>query len=77
MGPDIPVVFLVETATNIRLAVLDSGQTMRSKVRALSKPQIKKFQVEIEAGYKAQVRLFFPPILREYEEVAFPMILLV
>ncbi|KAK4884834.1 hypothetical protein RN001_001105 [Aquatica leii] len=77
LGPDIPVIFLVETATNIRLAVLNSGQTLRNKVRALSAPQIKKFQVEIEAGYKAQVKLLFPPALREYEEVAFPMILIV
>lgn len=76
MGPDIPVVFLVETATNSRLAVLDSGQTLRNKIQVLSTPQIRKFQVEIEAGYKAQVRLHFPPVLREYEDVAFPMIVI-
>lgn len=76
LGPDIPVVFLVETATNVRLAVLDSGERLRNKVKTLSKPQVRKFQVEIQDGYKAQVKLFFPPVLREYEDVAFPLIVI-
>lgn len=77
LGPNIPVVFLVETATNTRLAVLDGSIKLRNKVKDLSSPQIKTIQVEIEDGYKAQVRLYLPPVLREYEEVTFPLILLV
>ncbi|XP_044263451.1 inactive dipeptidyl peptidase 10 isoform X3 [Tribolium madens] len=77
LGPNIPVVFLVETATNTRLAVLDAGVKLKRKVKNLSAPQIKTIQVEIEDGYRAQVRLYLPPILREYEEVTFPLILLV
>lgn len=77
LGPNIPVVFLVESATNTRLAVLDSSIKLRKKVKSFSAPQIKTIQVEIEDGYKAQVRLYLPPILREYEEVTFPLILLV
>ncbi|XP_015837624.1 inactive dipeptidyl peptidase 10 isoform X3 [Tribolium castaneum] len=77
LGPNIPVVFLVETATNTRLAVLDASVKLTRKVKNLSAPQIKTIQVEIEDGYRAQVRLYLPPILREYEEVTFPLILLV
>lgn len=77
LGPDIPVVFLVETAQNMRLAVLNEGEKLRKKAKKLSDPQVKTIQVEIEFGYKAQVRLFLPPVLREYEDVAFPLILLV
>lgn len=76
-GPDVPVIFLVETATNLRLAVLDAAIPLRKRVDILSAPQIKTIQVEIEYGYKAQVKLFLPSVLREYEDVAFPMILLV
>lgn len=77
LGPNIPVVFLVETSTNTRLAVLDNSAKLRKKMKNMSGPQIKTIQVEIEFGYKAQVRLYLPPILREYEEVTFPLILLV
>lgn len=76
-GPDVPVIFLVETATNLRLAVLDAAIPLRKRVDILSAPQIKTIQVEIEYGYKAQVKLFLPSVLREYEDVAFPMILIV
>lgn len=77
LGPKIPVVFLAETATNARLAVLDAAIKLRKKIKSMSAPQVKTIQVEIEFGYKAQVRLYLPPALREYEEVSFPMILLV
>lgn len=76
LGPNIPVVFLVETATNIRLAVLDGSEGLRTKIESISAPQIKTIQVEIEFGYKAQVRLYLPPVLREYEEITFPLILI-
>ncbi|XP_044744473.1 inactive dipeptidyl peptidase 10 isoform X3 [Coccinella septempunctata] len=77
LGPDIPVVFLVETAQNVRMAVLDTGSRLRKNVNKFAQPQIKKIQVEIEFGYKAQVKMYLPPVLREYEDVAFPMVLLV
>lgn len=77
LGPDVPVLFLVETHTNIRMAVLNAGTSLRNRVHAICAPHIKTIQVEIEYGYKAQVRLFLPSILREYEDITFPMILLV
>lgn len=77
LGPDIPAVFLVETSTNYRVAVLDSSLALGVRIANLSVPQIKNIEVEIEDGYKAQVKLFLPQILREYEDVTFPLILLV
>ncbi|KAJ8971847.1 hypothetical protein NQ317_005834, partial [Molorchus minor] len=77
LGPEIPIVFLVRTSTNTRTAVLDTSFKLRRKVRKLSPPQVKTITVEIEFGYKAQVRLFLPGVLREYEDVTFPLILLV
>ncbi|KAI7815343.1 DPP10, partial [Rhyzopertha dominica] len=77
LGPSVPVLFLVETATNVRLAVLNNARTLRNIVAYISAPQVKNIQVEIEDGYRAQVRLFLPPVLREYEDVTFPMILIV
>lgn len=79
LGPNVPVVFLVETSTNYRLIVLDAASSLRNKVRNLSMPKIKKFQVDIDerGAYKAQVKLHLPPVLREYEDVAFPLILII
>lgn len=77
LGPSVPVVFLVETATNYRVAVLSSSNQLRNDIKNFAAPQLKRISVTIEGEYIAQVRLFLPPILREYEEVTFPTILLV
>lgn len=77
LGPDVPALFLVETATNSRVAVLDAATQLRSRVAMLSAPHVKTIQVEIEYGYRAQVKLFLPSVLREYEDVTFPMVLVV
>ncbi|XP_018579653.1 inactive dipeptidyl peptidase 10 [Anoplophora glabripennis] len=77
LGPEIPIVLLVKTSSNARRVVLDTSFKLRRKVRKLSPPQVKTISVEIEFGYKAQVRLYLPGGLREYEDVTFPLILLV
>ncbi|XP_056635273.1 inactive dipeptidyl peptidase 10 isoform X1 [Diorhabda sublineata] len=77
LGPEIPIVLLVKTSTNSRRVILDTSFKLRKKVRKLSPPQIKTFSVEIEYGFKAQVRLYLPGILREYEDITFPIVLLV
>lgn len=41
----------------------------------IAAPQIKTFEVEIQDGYHAQVRLYLPPGLKEEEDAAFPLIL--
>lgn len=76
LGADIPVTFLVETSTSYRVAVLDSYSSLRRQLSKLALPQIKQFAIDIDGKYKAQVRLYYPPGLREYEEITFPLILL-
>uniref|UniRef100_A0AAR5P3N3 Venom dipeptidyl peptidase 4 n=1 Tax=Dendroctonus ponderosae TaxID=77166 RepID=A0AAR5P3N3_DENPD len=46
-------------------------------MKRFSKPQMKHITVEMEFGYKAQVRMYLPAILREYEDTTFPLVLLV
>lgn len=77
LGPEIPIVLLVKTSSNTRRAILDMSFKLRKKVRRLAPPQTKTISVEIEYGFKAQVRLYLPGILREYEDVTFPIVLLV
>ncbi|XP_071053526.1 inactive dipeptidyl peptidase 10 isoform X2 [Onthophagus taurus] len=75
LGPNVPVVFLVETSTNFRIAVLNFGTNLQNEVIQYAAPQIKRISVILEDEYQAQVKLFLPPVLREYEEVVFPTIL--
>ncbi|XP_076260246.1 inactive dipeptidyl peptidase 10 isoform X2 [Rhynchophorus ferrugineus] len=77
LGPNIPIVVLAKTLPNIRLAVLDTSNKLRKRVKRFSAPQEKSISVEIEFGYKAQVRLYLPAVLREYEDTTFPLVLLV
>ncbi|XP_059485201.1 inactive dipeptidyl peptidase 10-like isoform X3 [Neocloeon triangulifer] len=75
LGPEPPVVWLVDAASNLRVALLDDHPSLRNTLATLALPRIKTFEVEIEGGYQAQVRLFLPPGLREYEEMSFPLVL--
>ncbi|EEB12760.1 dipeptidyl-peptidase, putative [Pediculus humanus corporis] len=75
LGPEVPSVFIFDVSTNSMLAVLDANSELRSIFQAMAVPQIRKFQVELESGYHAQVKLLLPPGLREYEDISFPLIL--
>lgn len=75
LGPDVPISFLIDTATNYRIAILDSNAALRKRLSTLALPQIKHIGIEIDDKYRAQVNLYYPPGLREYEEITFPLIL--
>ncbi|XP_023035131.1 inactive dipeptidyl peptidase 10 isoform X2 [Drosophila willistoni] len=75
LGPEAPSVYLVETATNEKVFVLNAGDVLRHRLAQLAVPQMRTFSVEIRHGFHAQVRLFMPPGMREEEEVAFPLVL--
>lgn len=75
LGPEVPSVYLVETQTRQKVAVLHAGDLLRQRVATVARPQIQVFQVEIRHGFHAQVRLMLPPGMRVDEDVAFPMIL--
>lgn len=74
LGPDVPSVYLVETRTLHKVAVLNDGAQLRRRVASLAMPQAYTLDVEIRDGFHAQVRLLLPPGLREDEDVAYPLI---
>lgn len=75
LGPDVPSVYLVETQSRQKIAVLHAGDQLRARLATVAMPQIQTFQVEIRHGFHAQVRLLLPPGMRVNEDVAFPLIL--
>lgn len=75
LGPEAPTIYLVETATNTKIAVLNGAEQLRSRLKQLAVPQIRTFGVEIRHGFMAQVRLLLPPGMKEDEEIAFPLVL--
>lgn len=75
LGPESPSVYLVETVSNMKVAVLHNGDVLRNRLAQLAIPQIRMFSVEIRHGFHAQVRLFLPPGMKEEEDIAFPLIL--
>lgn len=75
LGPDSPSIYLVETASNMKICVLNNGDLLRHRISQLAIPQIRTFSVEIRHGFHAQVRLFLPPGMKEEEDIAFPLIL--
>jgi len=75
LGPEAPSVYLVETASNDKIYVLNAGDVLRHRLSQLAIPQSRTFSVEIRHGFHAQVRLFLPPGMREEEDVAFPLVL--
>ncbi|XP_066258567.1 inactive dipeptidyl peptidase 10 isoform X2 [Euwallacea similis] len=77
LGPEVPIVVLARTFPYSRSVILDSSARLRKRMKKFSQPQEKRISVEIEFGYKAQVRLYLPAVLREYEDVTFPLVLLV
>lgn len=75
LGPESPSVYLVDTASNTKIALLNGGDVLRKRVLQLATPQIRTFSVEIRHGFLAQVRLFLPPGMKEDEDIAFPLVL--
>lgn len=74
LGPDTPSTYLVETSTRTKIVVLNNGDLLRNNLAQFAVPQIRTVSVEIRYGFKAAVRLFLPPGMKEEEEVAFPLI---
>lgn len=75
LGPEVPSIYLVETSTNTKIALLNGGDTLRKRIMQLAIPQVRTFSVEIRHGFLAQVRLFLPPGMKEDEDIAFPLVL--
>ncbi|XP_063707087.1 inactive dipeptidyl peptidase 10 [Culicoides brevitarsis] len=74
LGPNIPTTFVVDTIKKERLFTLDDGKYLQNKLSPIAVPNIKKFSVVIKNGFEAQVKLYLPPMLKEDEDLAYPLI---
>ncbi|XP_055942974.1 inactive dipeptidyl peptidase 10-like isoform X1 [Argiope bruennichi] len=75
LGPGVPWIDLRATDNNTRLDLLDSNDNVRCKIESTAMPQLRTFNVPIEGGYNANVRLLLPPGLRDEEMVKYPMVI--
>ncbi|GFU48812.1 venom dipeptidyl peptidase 4 [Nephila pilipes] len=75
LGPGIPRIEIRETLTNALVEVLDTNSDLEEALENRALPQIETFKVPLKGGYKATVRLYLPPPLRENEIIKFPLIL--
>lgn len=81
LGPDVPssAIYRMPREYNQRplkpIFYMQNNTRLRERVATIALPQVKSFPVMISGGYRAQVRLFLPPGLREDEITRYPMIL--
>ncbi|XP_055942406.1 inactive dipeptidyl peptidase 10-like [Argiope bruennichi] len=75
LGPGVPRIEIRETLSNALVEVLDTNNDLEEALADRALPQIETFKVPLKGGYKATVRLYLPPPLRENEIIKFPMIL--
>ncbi|XP_035211112.1 venom dipeptidyl peptidase 4-like [Stegodyphus dumicola] len=75
LGPGVPWIDLRTTDGHTRLALMDSNDNVRNSIETTAMPQLRTFNVPIEGGYNANVRLLLPPGLRDEEMVKYPMVI--
>lgn len=81
LGPDVPssAIYRMPVEYTQRpmkpIFYVQNNTKLRERVATVALPQVKSFPVMISGGYRAQVRLFLPPGLREDEITRYPMIL--
>lgn len=81
LGPDVPssAIYKMPREYTQRplkpIFYVQNNTKLRERVANVGMPQVKSFPVMISGGYRAQVRLFLPPGLREDEITRYPMIL--
>ncbi|XP_023219144.1 dipeptidyl peptidase 4-like [Centruroides sculpturatus] len=74
LGPDIPQIEMRRTIDNKLLYVINDNKALRELVDKRTLPKIRSFKVPLHNGYKANVRLFLPAILRDDEITKYPMV---
>lgn len=81
LGPDVPssAIYRMPREYTQRplkpVYYVQNNTKLRERVATVALPQVKSFPVMISGGYRAQVRLFLPPGLREDEITRYPMVL--
>lgn len=75
LGPDTPIVYLVDSSVAKKIYIIDDGSEMVEELSEIAMPVVKTFNVEIKDGFQAQVRLFLPSVVNEDEDEIYPLIL--
>lgn len=75
LGPGVPTVTLHKAPLGQLYFVLDNNTALKEEVDDMGFPLIRTFFVEVNDGYRAPVKLYLPPGLREEEEFKFPLVL--
>ncbi|XP_071039805.1 inactive dipeptidyl peptidase 10-like [Parasteatoda tepidariorum] len=76
LGPGIPKIE-IRSIYNQTFDTLDTNDDLRAIIQEKALPQIRTFQVSVQNGYKAQVRLFLPPGVSENEVLLYPLVVFV
>ncbi|XP_054717745.1 prolyl endopeptidase FAP-like isoform X2 [Uloborus diversus] len=74
LGPGIPRVEIRATDSNKIISTLLTNDDLKDFIETKAMPKIKNLQVPIDGNYHANVRLFLPPYLQEYEITKYPML---
>lgn len=75
LGPQSPSSYVVKTAFQEKVFVLDNGNHLKHLLNELSKPQIMTFSVQIKYEFHAQVRMYLPSGIKEDDDAQLPLIL--
>ncbi|GAB6021484.1 Inactive dipeptidyl peptidase 10 [Chamberlinius hualienensis] len=73
-GPSIPTVHLVQSHTNKIVWTLETNRALSENLEQKALPQVKTFQIPIEGGYEANVRLYLPPEFRHNDVTTYPLV---
>nr|XP_042895921.1 prolyl endopeptidase FAP isoform X6 [Parasteatoda tepidariorum] len=74
LGPGIPQVQMRLTQSNHIVSIMDTNDELRELVDQRAMPKVKNLKVPIDGNYYANVRLYLPPALQEYEITKYPML---
>uniref|UniRef100_A0A8D9FBW5 Venom dipeptidyl peptidase 4 n=1 Tax=Cacopsylla melanoneura TaxID=428564 RepID=A0A8D9FBW5_9HEMI len=74
LGPDVPMVILMDTVTNQRINFLNNYTKLAVRYQRMAAPHVKIFEVDSEFGYQSQVKLLIPSNFRDYDDLVFPLL---
>ena len=79
LGPSIPSLRGFSLPSNYLLATLDENAAVQHQTNISSMPRYRTFSVSLpvregEPVMKARVRQTIPPVMRDYEEFKFPLV---
>ncbi|XP_076054020.1 venom dipeptidyl peptidase 4-like isoform X3 [Oratosquilla oratoria] len=76
-GPGIPQVTLHRASDHTRVALLENNNDVRENLIGRALPLVKRLEIEIEGGFKAQVSMKLPPDYNPASSKTYPMLVYV